>query len=405
MKIKLLKLRENFEENFICSFRHFLSEKFGWNDDMFWSSSKNVGDTEDQMVLCVNDVLNVIFPKQMPPIRLKPFVNEFRYNENIIKRILQNIYVSLAIKPFFVRFTSMKVLVIRNPPENIKNFLILPGNHSHRVIDFKDDVSLVFAKKCFDYDYFRAEAESRLEYHFLPVPKILDYVKGRCWFSEEIVCGLPINRLIDYEHRDSSLSNAASALLDLYDLTLREVDRESYLEKLNSRIKMKIATIELYISHGQLVMLYQLLDMLYFNVSVLWNCSHSEIRLVMSHGDFQPANVICGKSNVWLTDWEYCSERSIYFDSFYYVVNSTRLGDFSSKIELLLNKMIDNALPIPLEGIFSKNCKFYIFLFLLELYLLKISEVSSAGIKNKFINLESWVNEVLGMDCMKNMDN
>ena len=50
----------------------------------------------------------------------------------------------------------------------------------------------------------------------------------------------------------------------------------------------------------------------------------------MTHGDFQAANILLDKNNIWLIDWENAKKRSVNYDALTFVLNARMLDQFYS---------------------------------------------------------------------------
>ncbi|MBI4667956.1 MAG: phosphotransferase [Elusimicrobia bacterium] len=66
--------------------------------------------------------------------------------------------------------------------------------------------------------------------------------------------------------------------------------------------------------------------------------SKPDIKLAtaLTHGDFQPANIMVDKDKVWLVDWEYSDIRQIVYDGLVYALRSRFPCGLSGRIQWAL---------------------------------------------------------------------
>lgn len=404
MRIELLRLRENFDDGFIASLSDFLLAKYQWQGHMYWC--KGVVETleKKQCAFYVNDLLNIIYPSVIPREQLTPFTKEFTYNPGFLRRLLQRIYVFAAVRYPFSLFTTSATLIIEKAPDEMKGWVFLPGNHSHRIIDLNKAHSLVFAKRGFNIDFLKADAETRMQNTFLPAPEVLEYSPGQNWFVEQLVTGLPINRLSRQSDQVHAIQQANQAMLRLYESTQQSISLESYVQQLDENIQQQINQIKMTISPQQNNDLLGFSEQLQSHLLSAKSDKLLDIPLALSHGDFQAANILLDKSRVWLIDWEYAGLRSLYFDAFCQELNSRFSEGLTARLENLLEKMQERVLfdwlPVPI----LPGSRLLLWLFLLEEFLLKLTEVSTPEIQQKVTNILPWVQQVQAVKIFKEND-
>ncbi len=401
MRIELLRLREDFEVGFASSLTDFMAEKYKWQGRIHWIKGIHSKLEKNQSAFYANDLLNIIYPSSIERKKLAPFTKEFLYNPIFYRRILQRFYVFFAVRYPLNIFTTSATLIIENAPDEMHSWVFLPGNHSHRVIDIKKNKSLVFAKHGFNKSFLHADAEIRQQYPFLPCPAIIEYKKGQCWFTEQQITGLPINRLPNPEDRERAKTQANHAMLQLYRSTSQSVSLSEYVEQLALQIESQINIMAVQLSpteYGELMAFSQQLCRLILNNEGL---KLLNVPMALSHGDYQAANILLDGSKIWLIDWEYAGLRSLYFDCFCLLLNSRFSAGFSGRLEELLITMQDKALFESLDKPLSIGRIDLLWLFLLEEFLLKLAEVSTNQIKQKMTNISPWIKEVQAVKCFQ----
>ncbi len=394
MRIELLRLRENFDEGFIASLSDFLWSKYQWHGRMYWNKGMVSKLEKNQSAFYANDLLNVIYPSYLPRKKLSPFTREFSYNPGFLCRWLQRIYVFSAVRYPLCFFSISATLIVENAPDDMKDWVFLPGNHSHRIIGLKKKQSMVFIKRGFNASFLATDAEMRRKYAFLPCPKVLDYKSGQNWYVEQQVTGLPVNRLPLASDRAYAFEKANQAMYELYIATQQSITLAIYLEQVECNVQQQIEVIKSAISPEQheelLLFLGQLRDM----ILAAMEDSEQLIPLALSHGDFQAANILLDGSTLWLIDWEYAGLRSLYYDSFCLALNSRFSEGLSIRLDSLFEEVQNNQLfdylPIPVRP----GEAVLLWLFLLEEFLLKLTEIATPEIHQKMNAILPWVHQI-----------
>jgi hypothetical protein len=391
MKISLLNKRENFDEIFLSSLKKFLIVNNNY-------STKIVAPGYGDISFRKNSLLNLIYTNELPLSVKSEFINEFKYSQNFLRHILQNIYCYFAVKPLTQKILSPIFFDIVQPSVEMRTWLILPGNHSIRIIDTKKNYSIVFAKKGFDVNFLRTDALTRTLYPYLPAPKILKSDSNWMWYVEERIHGVPLNKISDPSQRNSMFLDAQRSIAKLRDDTLVEINLKDYFNKILSKTNMLINEI------------HQLEDTLVTELHKMTSeiskvnlyPANYFLGLCQSHGDFQPANILASKSSIWIIDWEYSAQRSTMYDFLIFTTMSRSCAGLASRlfnqyINIKQNNGVDSW------GYFQKGDPLYLLsIFLIEDLHLRLKELQTDAIFNKKDAIKPWLTQIQKFYCAVN---
>ena len=85
---------------------------------------------------------------------------------------------------------------------------IISGNHSIRIINFNRNSCDVILKEGFNSLFIKNEINLRLNFLHPSIPKLIDHDISNGFYSEEIITGLPLNRLSNKSHKSFALENS-----------------------------------------------------------------------------------------------------------------------------------------------------------------------------------------------------
>ena len=168
MKLKQLMNREMFPEIFESSLGDYLTTRTSWEGKIVWGKFARHGATN----LLANSELNLIFPVSCDSRKLTILAAEYAFNENLLKRLLQGLYIKLSVLPLVRYLFSSYKLHITNLPVDFSNICILPGNNTIRIVDFDADECVVILKKGFDAKKFKNTILVRSTYADIKTKKI-----------------------------------------------------------------------------------------------------------------------------------------------------------------------------------------------------------------------------------------
>lgn len=367
MKISILQRREDFDAVFRASLTVFLKRYFEWDGKV--TSAKVNG-----LAFRQNAVLNVVHPDGLAHHRIAPITREFRYAKPPLRRWFQTIYVALATRTPLAWLASRRVFWVTNAPKAMSDWVVVPGNHTNRILDTAKNISIVFPKVGFDRHFFEQDAMLRQQYDFLLAPKIIEAPAHKGWFIEERVEGLPLNRLKGANQQKTALDLAMAALIALRTATAREVPMQAWAESLDQKISALVARIGGGLSQettGQI-------KKVQFCARVfLKDACPQNITVCQSHGDFQPANILVNAAQIYLIDWEYSAERMAQYDTLVFQTECRHAKGLGAR----LHKTQAKAALVTI--------------FLLEDLLLKLQENAAPAILKKGLFLDPWLDEVV----------
>ncbi len=323
MKIELLVEREPFWDilkSTLSSYYQFVDGK----ERTFHVRTKNMSDLFNKDVFLVNSKINSIFNPHVNKDVFGQIKKEFSYHPNILKRWLQTVYINLATTfPFSYLFAD-HILEVEPSLPHAEDILILGGNNRLRIMDLETNTMIVILKEGFSRYFFDNEVMLRKSLKELDIPKLIASDPEHTFFVEKIISGTPINRLHDDEVSKEALEKAMGNLQKIYDQTIENISLSTYLSQLQSeRDELLKNTIFSSVS-GKVI---ELSDRLL----ACQDCNEDKmIALATTHGDFQVANILLDKDNIWLIDWENAKKRSVYYDALTFSLYARVLNLFYS---------------------------------------------------------------------------
>ena len=402
MKLDLLINRENFSEVFNTSFSKYMLEEYRWSGEIIWK--KNMLKIPPKVFL-VNNKLNIIYPNITNKNKICTISKKNSKNPNFFKRVLQNFYVKLSFS--FESFTNHSLIYFEPWHNSLSNLCIIPGNHSIRIIDFELKQCRVILKDGFNKSFISNEIKLRQKYFFLPTPKLIKVNEANNWFIEEQINALPLNRLGDKSLVQSSINKSRLSMIELY---------ESESESTSISLWMKNILNSLDQAINDLPIIYTNSDKKEFNIvikkikEIILRADPKEIKIVQSHGDFQPANIMVDKSKdnqMYIIDWEYTSKRSIFYDALVFSTDARSPLNLSERIyNLIVSKDKTSwqwCFNTPYQKVELLN--WMIGVFLLEDFQVRLQQLMIPSMKIKDYGLELWLLEFNKMTWLINSEN
>jgi hypothetical protein len=383
MRISLLLQREPFGEILERTLSGFFQSRFGRSHIVRWwpkLSSANP-DPNSQIWLC-NPYLNAIFVPSVSKKTLLPVINEFTRSPVWWKRPFQKIYVDLAVlrkgRKLFTN-SGIEIMPGIDHPEDI---LILGGNNHIRLLDFTTQKAFVIIKHGFDSQLLKNDIFVRTQNPYLPAPLIVDTAQDGTWYAEELILGIPVNRLKAQEKAYFAFHSVCDPLFRLYKNTVQPVNIEEYALKLVQQIESLLKENTLLRGEEKNDLLSVTMGL--YGIIINFEPDNKTIQVAQTHGDLQPANILWGKDQTWLIDWEYTETRQVAYDGLVFALSSRFPAGLSSRVSSILNDDTSDAKQIlpkwPYVEWKEKERRLPILaFFFLEEIILKLKENSRSG--------------------------
>ena len=292
MRIALLEKRENFEK----ILRETLST----------SSLLKENHHGGEISYCINKYLNFISTNKLPENVFQILVNEYSSSLSWWKKVIQALYVKLAVSKMFRTFFSHNKIKLSS---NYENLLILGGNHRLRLFSIKLESSFVLLKKGERDNYIKNDIAIRKENNINYAPQVLNY--GEDWLEEEYFEGVPINRLEDQskiKELKYTIFNAHFKALN--HTNIKSHDKIDYINIVRKEVTQIVSNKKI-ITKGELIEKIQGVFELLFS-----KLTEYKIKVSWSHGDFQEANILVANNVCNVIDWESSDKRFYLYDAF-----------------------------------------------------------------------------------------
>jgi hypothetical protein len=395
MKLSLLEEREPFSDIFIKTLKNYLLNVSGWEGEIKWSSGRGIIKKDDWLV---NSKLNIIYGSELSRDILYQLTKEYAFNPNVLLRILQGIYVKLAINDLLRPFFVDSIVRFSKEPKQILNCSIIGGNRTVRIINFKLQKCIVLHKIGYPKIYFNNQIWIRKQFAFLPIPKLYNHSIEQGWFEEELVKGLPINRIGSFKIFQLIRNNAFNDLLKLYYTSKIDVDVDAWLgDKLN-QINDSIDLLPNVYDSNCRSRLYRLVQKftVIFNNEILLR--EYIIFTSITHGDFQMANILYEddiEKKYYIIDWEFAQRRIYYYDAMVFYFESRQPAGLASRLNSWLNSVdFLNASIFWCNIPNNYSARFILVTFLIEELLFRIQDSTIPGLFAKQDGLLTFIKEM-----------
>jgi len=336
MKISTLLLREPFKEIFSKTIEKFLYDKTNVKYKVIWNNAHNAGKDEAQKWQC-NSNINSIFLKNSKPEIFSSINGEYSYNPfKPWKSIIQKIYLVFAQSRITSSFFADNYINIYPHIIDSEYKLFIGGNTKIRLLDIKKKKVYVILKDGFDTRFIKNELYIKLNFKYIPTPKIID-CSSNFWYSEEYINGLPPNRL-PAEAGNKKIIKACSLLNRMHKETLKKVPFHEYISNLSERLEKKIYN-NTQLSKNTKNKLSSIVKKI---VILLEDNKEEFINLANAHGDFHQGNILSDKNKIWILDWEHSGKKSVTYDLVVFLLDSRIEDGFSNRfIEIIENNLSD----------------------------------------------------------------
>ena len=318
MRISLLLQREPFGSILERTLSGFWGELYGRAFSVRWRAGRpdpRVRGSQTEQTWLANIYLNAIFTADANPAVFDPIRREFSRNATWWKRPAQRMYVALALSSWCGPWAAQASMAVAPDVPGARDQLVVAGNHKIRLLDLGTGLAYGVLKDGFRPDFLQRELRVRQEAAKLgvPVPELVSIGHSQTWFSERYVSGTPINRLADRSAAARAVKVAAEALGRLTDQTRQKELLDEYVGRLWSRIESLLEASHV-LSEKERIALHRHRDCLVRDINAVRSAADGCVTTALTHGDFQPANILVNDKGVWLIDWEYAERRQVDYD-------------------------------------------------------------------------------------------
>jgi aminoglycoside phosphotransferase (APT) family kinase protein len=170
----------------------------------------------------------------------------------------------------------------------------------------------------------------------LPIPELEAVAEDGTWFKERYLSGTPLNRLPDSVAHEAIIG-ASRALHKLLQDTTQEGRISEYAGRLVARAREYVAANPL-LDNDRKQALRETLDCLLRQVKALQTTVGGCMLTSLTHGDFQPANILVDERGPWLIDWEYAARRQVGYDALVFGLKSRFPDDLAARLKAFVTE-------------------------------------------------------------------
>ena len=308
MKIATLLAREPFARIFEATLSRWLSARFGGQYGVQWRRAERLAALpwrSDPHVWLVNPHLNLIVRSDAPASVFRQPREEFRRAIGVARRVPQALYAEVAGRRASAWALAPFQVGIDPVPPASRGWLIMGGTLRLRIVDVGARRSWVIPKLGVDPRFHRADVHARRVLAAPLAPPLVEVPEPPEWYAEALAPGLPQNRLGSADARRAAFEVAASALDTWTSARARPVALAETVEGVLSTVAR--AALPPALTAG----VAGAMDA----IRRAAERDRPSIERGPTHGDFQPANVLCGASGTWLIDWERSGDRCLHYDA------------------------------------------------------------------------------------------
>lgn len=381
MRISLLLEREPFGAILEQTLAHYWSTVYKQTFQVKWQLGQDKRFyTGKQTDWLANIYLNAIFSADLDKAAFDPIQREFARSTVWWKRPLQKSYVALAINKRTAKYFAQASVHVSAKVPDAHTTLIIAGNHKVRLLNHCKQSVTNLLKVGFDSQFMRRELAVRpLAARWgVPMPVLSEVNENNGWYTESYMSGTPINRLADQQEALKAVRQAKQALDLFYAATKEQVPLVAYVTSLHHSVQETISRHHL-LSTATKTTLQKYCAALVNQINEATNTGDPTIETVITHGDFQPANILLNHEGVWLIDWEYTARRQYLYDHFVFGLAARFPTGLAGRLQRFAHEgRFEHALLDNDRGAFQstnlQERRIFSVLFLLEDLLLHLEE-------------------------------
>jgi thiamine kinase-like enzyme len=397
MKIDTLLNREPFQEIFENTLQSFLVNWSGHIHVVKWDPRESLYKSlEPPQLWYCNPLINSVFVDGVNAVVFESINGEYAHNPMAPWRSwFQNLYLVLSQSKILATKLSKYKITISPPIGNAESKLIIGGNTKLRLMDLAKKEVYVLLKEGFDEKYLQKEIFVRLEFPYLPIPKIIELGSNGKWYSEEYILGKPPNRF-DQVFGDKILLKAVLHVHQMLHDTKKDVILSEYVAVLETDISEGIDEI----LHIDIDVANDIKSIAASLSCVLGKSENQDLTLAHCHGDFHQGNVLANDDEYWILDWEYSGVKQIAYDLLILLLESRIENGFAARFLNIVNNDLNEfqlklANDWPEVNWNDEDSKArYLMVFLLEDLLFHIKENGNKLFYEKSDILKNRCNEI-----------
>lgn len=330
MKISELRARENYDENLKSTIQVCLeidNELDGMNIDRIQNLNEKT-----QISWFEHPFFSVYVTKDFCAEGRQYLRGLYRHSPRGLRRIIQAPMVDVMSSGLCFN-QMLKYAFVLQKCRNDEMRMWMPGNHRFRQFDFEKRTVRVYPKHGFSLDGIQREIAIRKRYceQFSWMLPVLVTNHDDTAFEEPLIDAIPFDRVSGTVKRNAIISHAAKELHRLHQCEAREMHSSEYLALKRSQFVKACERM-----HEKFP------GVLLNKVEELWNWAESVIRkanviqVSLTHGDFQPGNVLVSRENtdnIWFIDWEDADIRATVYDAMTWLFQSRFPQGLASRIK------------------------------------------------------------------------
>lgn len=307
MRLSLLLQREPFAGILERTMSAYWSAGQGNPVEVRWGKSDS-----RRQVWRGNVYLNFFATADTPASAFEVLVREFGHSRAAWRRPIQRGYVHAAVRMPWRRFFSQVCFDVTPAVPEASGQVLVGGNHRLRLIVPRAARSIVLHKQGFDTRGMAREIAARRSAASAVSPRLLQVADDELSFEEAYIEGTPINRLGGVAEQDCRIEA-------LHMLTERVHGPTAQISSVEELGRAAAVVVQDCVRLGENGMTGPLAAELMARVeSIVAEAERvagsAEVPAVLSHGDFQEANVLRVNSGLVIIDWENAIRRSAFYD-------------------------------------------------------------------------------------------
>ena len=380
MKIDILLKRTNYISIFNETFYRYLNVSHSWTGSIKWSNKYISMPRKNSLMIIPS--LNIIASNQIHEKDILSAGEEYSFHPNYFRNAAQRVFVRYCNR-FPLNLLSKGEMIEIEPWVKLLDYtIIVPGNHSLKLMDTVNGICTVVPYHP-NSPFMKNEISFRQGHsHYPVIPKFrIDSRIGG--YSEQMIKGIPINRLRDTDITDKIYSRVRKDLLEIYQETLLQIKAQEFSANIVLDIEEQVSNV---IQH----LPYNLTDQLNATIKKiklsLRQLLVNKVTMALTHGDFQYGNILVydfEEIKYFIIDWEYSQVRNIFYDSIVIYSGARKSINISMKLKKLIG-MDDKdvkAILWPLVIVDNDKSKTLIEIvlsFIAEELLLRLMEISAS---------------------------